>query len=118
LCFLIFKSDIAGLQNEDGSFSGDMWGEVDTRYSVPFYFVIWHVIVLEVSIFAIIFYQTNSFSYRFSYISLCCLSILRSLNKINVEKAVSYVISCKNLDGGFGSTPGGESHAGQSMLNI
>lgn len=25
--------DIVGLQNEDGSFSGDMWGEVDTRYS-------------------------------------------------------------------------------------
>jgi len=25
-------SDIVSLQNEDGSFSGDMWGEVDTRY--------------------------------------------------------------------------------------
>ncbi|CAH9142707.1 unnamed protein product [Cuscuta epithymum] len=24
---------IVGLQNEDGSFSGDMWGEVDTRFS-------------------------------------------------------------------------------------
>jgi hypothetical protein len=23
--------DVAGLQNEDGSFSGDIWGEVDTR---------------------------------------------------------------------------------------
>jgi hypothetical protein len=85
---------------------------------IPFCFVSWHVIVLEVSIFAIIFYQTNSFSYRFSYISLCCLSILHRLNKINVEKAVSYIVSCKNLDGGFGSTPGGESHAGQSMLDI
>ena len=56
--------------------------------------------------------------YRFSYIAICCLSILRRLNKINVEKAVSYVVSCKNLDGGFGCTPGGESHAGQSMLII
>lgn len=27
------NSDVAGLQNEDGSFSGDMWGEIDTRYS-------------------------------------------------------------------------------------
>jgi hypothetical protein len=35
-----------------------------------------------------------------------------------VEKAVSYIVSCKNLDGGFGCTPGGESHAGQSMLFI
>ncbi|CAL5012893.1 unnamed protein product [Urochloa decumbens] len=42
---------VARLQNEDGSFSGDIWGEVDT--------------------------------------------------------------SCKNLDGGFGAMPGGESHAGQ-----
>ncbi|OMP12003.1 Prenyltransferase/squalene oxidase [Corchorus olitorius] len=33
--------------------------------------------------------------------------------KINVEKAVNYIVSCKNLDGGFGCTPGGESHAGQ-----
>jgi prenyltransferase beta subunit len=63
-------------------------------------------------------YQANSYSYRFSYIAVCCLSILRRLNKINVEKAVSYIVSCKNLDGGFGCTPGGESHAGQSMLFI
>ncbi|KAG6661314.1 hypothetical protein CIPAW_03G164900 [Carya illinoinensis] len=50
---------------------------------------------------------------RFSYIALCCLSILHRLDKINVEKAVSYIVSCKNLDGGFGITPGGESHEGQ-----
>lgn len=24
---------IVGLQNDDGSFSGDQWGEVDTRFS-------------------------------------------------------------------------------------
>ncbi|KAK7822549.1 geranylgeranyl transferase type-2 subunit beta 2 [Quercus suber] len=58
------ESDVAGLQNEDGSFSGDIWGEVDTR---------------------------------FSYIAICCLSILRRLNKINVEKAVSYIVSCKKF---------------------
>ena len=29
--FLYTKLDVAGLQNEDGSFSGDIWGEVDTR---------------------------------------------------------------------------------------
>ena len=28
-------TDIAGLQNEDGSFAGDEWGEVDTRYVLP-----------------------------------------------------------------------------------
>ncbi|XP_037497044.1 geranylgeranyl transferase type-2 subunit beta 1 isoform X2 [Jatropha curcas] len=50
---------------------------------------------------------------RFSYIALCCLSLLHCLDKINVEKAVNYILSCKNVDGGFGCTPGGESHAGQ-----
>ena len=25
-----------------------------------------------------------------------------------MEKAVKYIISCKNMDGGFGCTPGGE----------
>lgn len=54
--------------------------------------------------------------FRFSYCAICCLSILRSLDKINVEKAVSYIVSCKNMDGGFGCTPGAESHAGQSMF--
>ncbi|XP_020257951.1 geranylgeranyl transferase type-2 subunit beta 1-like isoform X1 [Asparagus officinalis] len=33
LLFLIHELDVAGLQNEDGSFSGDMWGEIDTRFS-------------------------------------------------------------------------------------
>lgn len=47
---------------------------------------------------------------------MCCLSLLHQLGKIDVEKAVNYVVRCKNLDGGFGCTPGGESHAGQSML--
>ena len=32
-----------------------------------------------------------------------------------MQKAVDFVVSCKNLDGGFGAMPGGESHAGQSM---
>ncbi|KDP46999.1 hypothetical protein JCGZ_02435 [Jatropha curcas] len=50
---------------------------------------------------------------RFSYIAICCLSLLHCLDKINVEKAVNYILSCKNVDGGFGCTSGGESHAGQ-----
>lgn len=53
---------------------------------------------------------------RFSYIAICCLAILHRLDRINVEKAVNYIVSCKNLDGGFGCTLGGESHAGQSMF--
>ncbi|VVA33023.1 PREDICTED: geranylgeranyl transferase [Prunus dulcis] len=48
---------VAMLQNKDGSFNGDMWG----------------------------------------------------------EKAVNYIVSCKNHDDGFGCTPGWESHAAQRI---
>ncbi|KAG7014120.1 Geranylgeranyl transferase type-2 subunit beta 1 [Cucurbita argyrosperma subsp. argyrosperma] len=78
---LFDKLDVLDVdKNEDGSFSGDIWGEVDSR---------------------------------FSYIAILCLSLLHQLDKINVEKAVNFIVSCKNMDGGFGCIPGGESHSGQ-----
>ncbi|MCL7025769.1 hypothetical protein MKW94_001391, partial [Papaver nudicaule] len=40
-------------------------------------------------------------------------SLLHRLDKINLEKDVEYVVRCKNLDGDFGCTPAGESHAGR-----
>lgn len=48
--------------------------------------------------------------------AVCCLSILRQLDKIDLEKAIQFVASCKNFDGGFGCTPGAESHTGQSIF--
>lgn len=30
-----------------------------------------------------------------------------------MEKAIEFVLSCMNFDGGFGCRPGSESHAGQ-----
>lgn len=51
---------------------------------------------------------------RFSYCAICCLSLLGRLDSINIEKAIEFIIQCKNFDGGFGSIPGAESHAGQS----
>ncbi|CAL8159285.1 unnamed protein product [Prunus armeniaca] len=62
-------SDVAMLQNKDGSFNGDIWGEVDTR---------------------------------FSYIAICCLSLLHRLDKINVEKAVNYI---DTENGGISNRP-------------
>ena len=32
-----------------------------------------------------------------------------------MEKAIEFVLSCMNFDGGFGCRPGSESHAGQVM---
>ena len=75
---------ISSLQQEDGSFAGDKWGEIDTR---------------------------------FSYCALSILSILSNesdgLDCIDLSKAVAYIASCQNIDGGFGSMKGAESHAGQ-----
>jgi geranylgeranyl transferase type-2 subunit beta len=102
---------VAKLQNDDGSFAGDAWGEVDTR---------------------------------FTYCALSCLAILGKLPSItttttkkttttehdgecddgndaivvDVRGAAEYVMSCRNFDGGFGCTPGAESHAGQVFCCI
>jgi len=38
---------------------------------------------------------------------------LKSLHSANIPKAVDYLARCRNFDGGFGNSPGAESHAGQ-----
>ncbi|PGH11468.1 hypothetical protein AJ79_04843 [Helicocarpus griseus UAMH5409] len=50
---------------------------------------------------------------RFLYGALNALSLLGLLSLVDVPKAVAYVQSCANFDGGFGVRPGAESHAGQ-----
>jgi len=72
---------VASLQDrETGVFSGDKWGEIDTR---------------------------------FIYGAFNILSLLGKLEYIDADKAVEYVLRCRNYDGGFGMLPGAESHAGQ-----
>ena len=41
------------------------------------------------------------------------MNILGKLDKVNVANVVKFLEQCKNFDGGFGSVPGAESHAGQ-----
>lgn len=36
-----------------------------------------------------------------------------SLDLVDIEKAVQHVHSCANFDGGYGTSPGAESHSGQ-----
>ena len=76
---------VASKQQADGSFAGDEWGEIDTR---------------------------------FSYIALSCLSLLNGMEAIDVEKAVEFVLSCRNFDGAFGVGPHTESHAGQTFCCV
>lgn len=71
---------IASLQASDGSFAGDIWGEVDVR---------------------------------FSFCAILSLALLGRLDAIDVDKAIDFIMTCYNtIDGGFGSRPGSESHAG------
>lgn len=72
---------IANLQNKDtGTFSGDEWGEEDTR---------------------------------FVYGAFNALSLLHLLHLVDVDRAVDHIVACANFDGGYGVTPGAESHSGQ-----
>jgi geranylgeranyl transferase type-2 subunit beta len=50
---------------------------------------------------------------RFLYGALNALSLLGLLHLVNVDKAVDHVQSCANFDGGYGTSPGAESHSGQ-----
>ena len=53
--------------------------------------------------------------FRFSFCAAAALSLMGRLHTahIDLSKAVTFVCSCMNFDGGFGTRPGSESHAGQ-----
>ncbi|KAK4546031.1 hypothetical protein LTR36_002168 [Oleoguttula mirabilis] len=79
---------IAGLQQPNGTFAGDEWGETDTRF---------------------LYCALNALS---------LLGFLPSQQAdqpplIDVPAATAYVKACQNFDGGFGTEPGAESHSGQ-----
>ncbi|OJJ02529.1 hypothetical protein ASPVEDRAFT_169172 [Aspergillus versicolor CBS 583.65] len=57
--------------------------------------------------------EWGEFDTRFLYGALNALSLLGLLGLVDVDKAVSYVQKCENLDGGYGVSPGAESHSGQ-----
>lgn len=50
---------------------------------------------------------------RFLYGALNALSLMGLLHLVDVEKAVEHVNSCANFDGGYGTSPGAETHSGQ-----
>ncbi|KAH6648617.1 type-2 proteins geranylgeranyltransferase subunit beta [Truncatella angustata] len=50
---------------------------------------------------------------RFLYGALNALSLLGLKHLVDIDKAVNHIIACSNFDGGYGLTPGAESHSGQ-----
>eukprot|EP00569_Conticribra_weissflogii_P019773 CAMPEP_0171428848 /NCGR_PEP_ID=MMETSP0881-20121228/5497_1 /TAXON_ID=67004 /ORGANISM="Thalassiosira weissflogii, Strain CCMP1336" /LENGTH=459 /DNA_ID=CAMNT_0011948693 /DNA_START=12 /DNA_END=1387 /DNA_ORIENTATION=+ len=100
---------ISSLQNEDGSFSGDEWGEVDTRFSY-----------CALSSLALLGCLPLPNDDKDEEGNDGCDDKHKEATKpvIDIKKAVSYILSCRNFDGGFGSIPGAESHAGQVFCCI
>lgn len=80
--------DIASLQQSDGTFAGDSWGEIDTRF-------------------------LYSAFYALSLLNLMPHQTPDEPPLINVVRALDHVKACQNADGGFGVSPGAESHSGQ-----
>ena len=50
---------------------------------------------------------------RFLFGAFLALSLLDQLSLVDVPKAVTHIQECANFDGGYGVSPGAESHAGQ-----
>lgn len=50
---------------------------------------------------------------RFLYGALNALSLLGLRHLVDAEKAADHIVACANFDGGYGLTPGAESHSGQ-----
>lgn len=48
------------------------------------------------------------------------MSLLKRLEdpRLNLQNTIDYVVRCRNFDGGFGSAPGGESHAAQVYVCV
>ena len=55
---------------------------------------------------------------RFLYCGVAALSLLGHLDKLDVERTISYIRQCKNFDGGYGSCIGAESHATQGGQTV
>lgn len=55
---------------------------------------------------------------RFMYAGMLALSLLKVLHLVDVDKAVGYIARCGNFDGGYGVSPGAESHAMQILVCV
>eukprot|EP01134_Creolimax_fragrantissima_P008510 CFRG8510T1 len=127
---------IGSLQQSDGSFCGDEWGEVDTRFSFCALsclsllgFFTENASEAERSTISPQVYTSTGLNPEFTKIKSDLIAEERVASNIedvaievhagitceyaDIDKAVQFVLTCRNFDGGFGCLPGSESHAGQ-----
>lgn len=79
---------IAGLQQPNGTFAGDAWGETDTRF---------------------LYAGLNALS----LLNMLPTQRPDQAPLIDLTAAIDHIKACQNFDGGFGVAPGAESHSGQ-----
>ena len=105
----------AGLQRPDGSFQGDRWGEVDTRFS----YCALSCLALLGRLDAVDVPKAVS-RWRRAGGSAGPPRLPedepRRLTRLAPQ--VDFVMACRNFDGGFGARPGDESHAGQVFVCV
>ena len=94
---------IQSLQNPDGSFSGDKWGEVDTRFS--------YCALASLSIMGKLHSGIINLEKAVEFVGRYFIYLL--YGHFHISFISLFIIRCKNFDGGFGAVPGAESHAGQ-----
>ena len=95
-------SFMSALQNEDGSFSTDEYGESDTRFSY-----------CAVATFKLSYlYRRKATENEEEHTKgTSTFNEFCSKRNLNLSKAIDFVSKCQNFDGGFGGIPGAESHA-------
>lgn len=55
---------------------------------------------------------------RYSYCALLACRLMKKDLPVEVtRRAAAFVVTCQNVDGGFGCRPGSESHAGQGRFD-
>lgn len=93
-------------------------GEIDTRFSfcaiATLALLVWvHCIVFLQQL--VLFKSIKVFHFLFLFFlkKLFFSTFKGKMDTINLDKAVEFVLSSMNFDGGFGCRPGSESHAGQ-----
>ncbi|KAK3677787.1 Rab geranylgeranyltransferase [Recurvomyces mirabilis] len=79
---------VASLQQPDGRFAGDEWGETDTRFLFSAFYTL-----------SLLGYMPHQHP--------------NEPPIIDVSAATAHIKACRNFDGAFGVAPGAESHSGQ-----
>lgn len=55
---------------------------------------------------------------RFNYCAVQSMCLIGKREQLDTDQITQYICSCQNIDGGFGSIPGSESHSGMVFCAI